>query len=230
MDLKVQTRKPPGKMLAPSEVALIFDLDNTLIHSTIDFRRIRVRLIELLRAAGLSDDSDDALMKLAIPQLVERAGARDESLAARMWDVITEEEDLGLQGAEAVEHAAAVLGELVRRQFQLGLLTNNRRDGTLDRLTQLGLRAYFDAVATRDDVGVLKPMPDGVTHLLARLGQVQRVYVIGDSWIDGQAASAAGARFIGFGPREAEVRARDVKPWVWILDLRELLKLDLLGE
>ncbi|HEV8354745.1 MAG TPA: HAD-IA family hydrolase [bacterium] len=216
-------------MLHPLDVALIFDLDNTLIHSTIDFRRIRVRLITLLRAAGLSDDSDDALMKLAIPQLVERGRAHDESLAGRMWGVITEEEDLGLQDADAVEHAAAVLGELARRKFRLGLLTNNRRDGTLDRMTELGLHAYFGAIATRDDVGVLKPMPDGVTHLLARLDPVQRVYVVGDSWIDGQAASAAGARFIGFGPREAEVRARGITVWTWITDLRELLELDLVG-
>ncbi|MGH2348402.1 MAG: HAD family hydrolase [bacterium] len=214
-------------MPAPQDVALIFDFDNTLIHSTIDFRRIRRRLIRLLRDAGVTGEPDDALMQLAIPQLVELGGRRSEPLAAQMWKVIIEEEDLGLGGAGAVEHAADVLQELAARKFRLGLLTNNRREPTLDRLTELGLRAPFGAIATRDDVAVMKPMPDGVTHLLARLGPVHRVYVIGDSWIDGQAASAAGARFIGFGRRESEVRSRGVPIWTWIADLRELLTLDL---
>jgi len=213
--------------MLPSELALIFDLDNTLIHSSIDFRRIRVRLIALLRAAGITDDDAD-LMKLAIPQLVELGRRNDDALAERMWTVIVEEEDLGLDGAAAVDYAADVLRELGRRQFRLGLLTNNRRDATVERLTELGLRDSFEAIATRDDVAGMKPMPDGVAHLLVQLHSVQRAYVIGDSWVDGLAASAAGVRFIGFGPRETEVRARGLQPWAWITDLRELLELDLL--
>lgn len=213
-------------MLDPSEVALIFDLDNTLIHSTIDFRKIRQRLIALLRAAGAPEDTDDRLMVLAIPQLVERGRRHDEALARRMWDVIVEEEDLGLKDATAVEHAADVLRELDHRRFRLGLLTNNRRDATLERLTAFGMRAPFDAIATRDDVADLKPDPHGVTYLSARLPGVRRVYVIGDSWVDGQTAEAAGARFVGFGPREEEVRARGIRPWAWITDLRELLDLE----
>lgn len=216
-------------MLDPAEVAVIFDLDNTLIHSTIDFRKIRRRLIVHLRDAGVTDPSDDSLMALAIPELVERGLKQDPALADQMWQVIAEEEDAGLEGAGAVEHAADVLQALDRRGFQLGLLTNNRRDGTLDRIGQLGLGVHFDAIATRDDVGSLKPLPDGVTHLLTRLRGVRRTYVVGDSWIDGQAAEAAGARFIGFGPRETEVRARGVHPWAWITDLRQLLEIDLLG-
>jgi HAD superfamily hydrolase (TIGR01549 family) len=151
-------------------------------------------------------------------------------LADRMWKVIIEEEDLGLEGAVAVEHAADVLQELGRRQFRLGLLTNNRREATLERLTELGLRAPFGAIATRDDVAGMKPLPDGVAHLLVRLPGVRRTYVIGDSWTDGQAAEAAGARFVGFGPRAADVRARGVAVWTWITDLRELLELDFLGD
>ena len=45
------------------------------------------------------------------------------------------------------------------------------------------------------------------------------------SWIDAQAAHAAGARFIGFGTKEQSVRERGIPVWKWITDLRELLDL-----
>lgn len=213
-------------MLDPSEVALIFDFDNTLIHSKIDFRKIRRRLIGLLRENG-DDTPDDRLMAMAIPQLVERGRERNAALVERMWNVVVEEEDIGLKDADVVEHAADVLRELHRRGFRLGLLTNNRRDMTLDRLTVFGLREPFAAIATRDDLAHLKPHPDGITYLTARLTGVRRVYVIGDSWVDGETAAAAGVPFIGFGPREQEVGTRGIRPWAWITDLRELLELDL---
>lgn len=217
-------------MLDPSDVGLIFDFDNTLIHSTIDFRKIRQRLIALLRTAGLEDESDERLMAMAIPQLVERGRQRDEALAARMWDVISEEEDVGLKDADVVEHAADVLRELRRRGFRLGLLTNNRRGATMDRLAAFGLRDPFAAIATRDDLVHLKPHPEGIDFLTAQLPGIRRAYVIGDSWVDGETAAGAGVPFIGFGPREHEVRARGVQPWAWITDLRELLDLDLCGD
>ena len=40
-------------MPAPDAIALIFDLDNTLIHSTIDFMGTRRRLIGVLQGAGV---------------------------------------------------------------------------------------------------------------------------------------------------------------------------------
>ena len=205
---------------------IVFDFDNTLIHSRIDFGKIRRRLIALLRRAG-EDAPDDRLMAMAIPQLVERGLDHDDALAARLWEVVVEEEDLGLKDADVVEHAADVLRELRRRGFRLGLLTNNRRDVTMDRLAAFGLREPFGAIATRDDLAHLKPHPDGLTHLTGQLSGVRRVYVIGDSWVDGQTAAAAGVPFIGFGPREHEVRARGIQPWAWITDLRELLNLEL---
>jgi len=63
--------------------------------------------------------------------------------------------------------------------------------------------------------------------ILEHLGPVHAAYLVGDSWIDGLAAERAGIRFIGFGPRRAEVEARGVRPWTWVGDLRELLTLDL---
>ncbi|HEY3249185.1 MAG TPA: HAD-IA family hydrolase [bacterium] len=214
-------------MLDPAEVALLFDLDNTLIHSTIDFATIRRRLIAMLRDVGITAPDDAALMRHAIPELVDVGAQADPTLPERMWQAIREIEDAGMASAGLVEHADAVLAQLAARGFRLGLLTNSSRGGTEERLRALGLHAHFQALATRDHVTRMKPQPDGVHYLLGQLAGIRRAYVIGDSWIDGRAAEAAGARFIGFGSREAEVRDRGITVWAWITDLRELLGLDL---
>ncbi|OFX12918.1 MAG: hypothetical protein A2V59_02310 [Armatimonadetes bacterium RBG_19FT_COMBO_69_19] len=210
-----------------SEIALIFDLDNTLIHSTIDFMGTRHRLIDVLMSAGAVSAPREVLIREPIPHLVAMGEAAGEALGRAMWEVVSAAETEGLREAVAVEHAAEVLAALRARGYRLALLTNNTRSGVLPKVGELGLDGYFDVIATRTEVPALKPSPEGVRYILHRLPAVRLAYVIGDAWIDGRAAEEAGARFIGFGERRAASLERGVRPWAWIADLRELLDLDL---
>ena len=210
-----------------SEIALIFDLDNTLIHSTIDFMGTRHRLIDVLMSAGAVSAPREVLIREPIPHLVAMGEAAGEALGRAMWEVVSAAETEGLREAVAVEHAAEVLAALRARGYRLALLTNNTRSGVLPKVGELGLDGYFDVIATRTEVPALKPSPEGVRYILHRLPAVRLAYVIGDAWIDGRAAEEAGARFIGFGERRAASLERGVQPWAWIADLRELLDLDL---
>lgn len=215
-------------MMAPSKVtALIFDLDNTLIHSRIDFLALRHRLIDALHAHGISDRPRDMLVRLALPELVDLAGPARPDIAAQMWEMIRLAELEGMRGAEAVEHADEVLRTFRGRGYKLALLTNNAREAVAERLAALSLAAHFDVVVTRDEGTVLKPSPEGIHYVLHRLPDVEVAYLIGDAYIDGRAAEAAGIRFIGFGGKAAEITARGISPWAWITDLRELLALEL---
>ena len=210
-----------------SEIALIFDLDNTLIHSTIDFMGTRHRLIDVLMSAGAVSAPREVLIREPIPHLVAMGEAAGEALGRAMWEVVSAAETEGLREAVAVEHTAEVLAALRARGYRRALLTNNDRSGVQPKLAELGLDGYFDVIATRTEVPALKPSPEGVRYILHRLPAVRLAYVIGDAWIDGRAAEEAGARFIGFGERAAASLERGVRPWAWITDLRELLDLDL---
>lgn len=212
--------------LSPREVALIFDLDNTLIDSRIDFQAVRHRLIHLLYKEGAAAQPRDDLVRLALPELVALGSRANPGLAGPMWEIIGEAERRGLENAVLVPYAPEVVRALTAQGYQLGLLTNNGRTGVAERLAQFELAPYFKIVATRDDVPALKPLPDGITYVLEHLPPVRRTYVIGDAWIDAQAAREAGARFIGFGSKEASVRERGLPIWKWIADLRELLEVD----
>lgn len=212
--------------LLPPEIALIFDLDNTLIDSHIDFLAVRHRLIDLLHKEGVSTQPRDELTRLALPELVSLGGQVKPELAGRMWEIITEAERQGLENATLTAHAPEVVRTLGERGYHLTLLTNNARAGVAERLRAFGLEPYFEVIATRDEVPALKPLPDGINFILKQLSGIRRTYVIGDAWIDAQAAHEAGARFIGFGGKDGSVRERGLPVWKWIRDLRELLEVD----
>ena len=212
-------------MAAPGQIALIFDLDNTLIGSRIDFPSIRRSLIALLRAAGAVDQADDVLARHPLAHLVAigtaHDGAHGTTLTLRMWEVIEAHEVDGLRDALPLDGARDVLGVLRARGFRIAILTNNSRAGALDALRAAQLIDRAEVIVARDDVRALKPAGDGVTEAARRLGQVERLYVIGDSWIDGAAAAAAGARFIAYRHPIEDLRDRRAEPWRTIAHLAE---------
>lgn len=218
------------EMPAPSKVALIFDLDDTLIESRIDFTAVRHRLIDLLEQAGAAPAPRPDLMTRSLPELAAFGAGVSAEVGTAMWAIIVAAEQEGLARAAVVEHAPDVLRALRGRGFRLALLTNRARENLTERLRELDLDDAFDVLATRDEVPALKPAPDGIRHILARLPAAARVYMIGDAWIDALAAHSAGVRFIGVGPKRPSVDERGIPVWKWIANLRELLELDLTSD
>jgi phosphoglycolate phosphatase len=203
---------------------LIFDFDNTLIDSRINFSELRTTLIDMLAARGVLPAAREALMRLPLLDLVEHGRLASEDLAPAMWAEIERFEADGLQDATAMPDAHDVLGVLAARGYRLALLTNNARPATTRMLDALGLTPLLHLIVTRDDVPRLKPDAVGVRAIIERLGPAA-TYLVGDSWIDGLAAQAAGIRFVGFGSRRTEVEARGISPWAWVTELRQLLDL-----
>ncbi len=218
-------------MVAAGRTALVFDMDNTLIGSHIDFPGIRRALIALLRAAGAANEADDALMRRALAQLVALGAAHDiehgTALVPRMWETIEAHETAGLQDALPLDDAREILAALRARGFRIAVLTNNARAGALEALRAAALLDSVEVLVARGDVRSLKPAGDGVSEAARRLGDVERLYVIGDSWIDGAAADEAGARFIAYRRSAQDLHDRGVRPWRTITHLAELLAIDL---
>jgi phosphoglycolate phosphatase len=213
-------------MHAPPPTAFIFDLDDTLVLSRIDFLAVRHRLIDLLQSSGQVTESRDLLLARSLADLVARGTAVSPALEAQMWDLIRDAEIQGLSRATLAPGAVEVLRELSRREHEIALLTNTSRSGLMDRLHAWGLAPYFDVIATRDDVPALKPHPAGLSYVLARLSPVHAAYLVGDAWIDAQAAREANIRFIGIGGKRATIEARGLPIWAWIAELRDLLRLE----
>lgn len=207
--------------------ALIFDLDNTLVHSRIDFVGLRGAVVRELVAAGLAEASSEAWSRLALGELVTLGARRVPALGARLWSLVEEHERAGMLAATVEEDVGPTLAALRARGHPLAVLTNNARKGTLAALERFELAAWFDLVVTRDDVPALKPDGAGVAAVRRRLADGRRPVLVGDSWIDGVAAARGGASFVAFRSRLDELEARGVAPWRNVSRLSELLALPL---
>ena len=217
-------------MVPPERIALVFDMDNTVISSHIDFPAIRRELIALLHGIG-DNERDEVLLGRAIAELVARGAAHDRAhgteIVPRMWEIIEAHETEGLKDAGALDDAPTVLRRLKEQKYRIAILTNNGRDAALAALQSAGLATFPEVIVARGDAAALKPAGDGAAEATRRLGHIERTYVIGDSWIDGAAAAAIGARFIAYRRTAEDLRPRGIQPWRVIGHLDELLRLDL---
>jgi HAD superfamily hydrolase (TIGR01549 family) len=110
----------------------------------------------------------------------------------RIWQEIDRFEVAGMADAQPEAGATEALAMLAQRGHPLAVLTNNARSSALPALAAYDMRKYFRAVLCRDDVPRLKPYPDGLQVAATLLGRPRRLIMVGDSWLDGAAAAAAG--------------------------------------
>ena len=207
---------------AASAGLVVFDFDNTLVHSKIDFQGIRTELIALLRRSGRSDVDEEALRRLSIGQIIETGEAHDPAYGPDAWQIVLEYERAGMLAATIEPGAGESLAALRSAGFRLAVLTNNAAPATRAALDKFALRAAFDLVLTRDEVP-MKPDPTGILRARAELaGDGARAVVVGDSWLDGDAARRAGVPFVAFQPRPGVLEERGVPVWAVVEGLDQL--------
>ena len=155
----------------------IFDLDNTLADSSIDFNAMRQQL-------GLPLDQD------ILAAINARPTAEATVLRRRLAEL---EREYALH-ARPLPGAHALLTSLVKRSARLGILTRNSHANALQTLAVCNLAKFFDPahVLGRDEAAP-KPDPDGIRKLLAAWGAAPETAVmVGDFRYDLEAGRRAG--------------------------------------
>lgn len=204
---------------------IVFDFDNTLVHSKIDFAGIRRELLELLRRVGHPEAHGDDLMRLSIGQIIEAGAVHDASLYEDAWRMVVEYETAGMVAATIEPDAVATLSGLRDHGFQLAVLTNNARLATTAALELFHMSSLFDLVLTRDEAA-MKPDPAGIIIAMEQLRVApSRTVMVGDSWMDGTAAARAGVPYVGFQPRAGMLEERGVIAWAVVQQLTEIVPL-----
>jgi len=153
---------------------VIFDLDNTIVDSDLDFAAIR---------AEIGTDQ---------PILEYRAAAGDAE-QKRVDEILDRHERRAAATCEVRDGAREMLGFLHARGIRTALLTRNSRQSVNTVLARHALR--FDFIVSRED-SVPKPAPEPIFLICERLGVSCRdeTLVVGDYLYDIQAGQAAGAR------------------------------------
>lgn len=156
----------------------IFDLDNTLADSAIDFNAMRQKL-------GLPLD------KGMLEEIDARPAAEAAVLRRRLAAL---EREYALR-AQPLPGVHALLTSLGQRGARLGILTRNNHANALQTLAVCNLAEFFEPahVLGRDEAAP-KPDPEGVYKLLAAWDAAPETAVmVGDFRFDIEAGRRAGA-------------------------------------
>ncbi len=159
--------------------AIVFDMDGTLIRSTIDFKRMNAGVAETLLAHGLPSDILDPDGR--VNESIVRAYAYFKTHNQDGWAERLEN-DLNRMSAEvemakvhesrAVDGAMDCLKDIKERGMMTAILTRGSRRYTELALTASGLKEEFDIIICRDDYPLIeaKPNPLALRRVFDRLG------------------------------------------------------------
>ncbi len=195
-------------MLNSSSALLVFDLDGTLVDSSVDLANAVNALLGELGRPPLPDRTIIDMVGEGAHVLVRRA------LAAASLDADTPgalDRFLAHYGAHLLDHTRPYPGmvdvlDTLNGRVAMAVLTNKPARATHAMLDGLGLRKYFGGIIGGDTPFGRKPAPTGLLHLAAESGvEPAGVLMIGDSAVDLATARNAGTRIClaryGFGYR-----------------------------
>ena len=202
-------------------VLVIFDLDDTLIHSNIDYPLMKERVKSLFESNYSFTNNP------TIKELLERLSSKPETLQ-RAQTIIDEMESGSAKIAQTIDSADKLPSILQGLQLQSAILTNNSRRSVDKYLTynKFNFLRNMGPIITRNDVLAMKPDPAGLNKIIEIFNLQNKksaVLYVGDSFIDADAAYNAGIRFVLINTRNLDMGSFNSKPWKVFSQLSEFI-------
>ena len=180
-------------MTARHDVAVVFDLDGTLVDTMSSAPQAYADTIRSLGGPAVSPSEVVAVWHIGPTAVVlehflgRPVSLRDtERFHRHFADVVA--------SVEAFPGVVEMLDALSRSDHRLGVFTTATRRAATSMLTAAGLAEYFPVVVGGDEVSRPKPAPDGLELSCRRLGTgVTEAVYVGDAAVDLQCAEAANA-------------------------------------
>jgi len=197
-----------------------FDLDHTLVNTPLDLAAMAVDMRVLLetRCGPLPARPD----RYRVGELIGWCQANAPDIEKPLWEVALDHERRAMAVATLEAGAREAIEGARAAGFVTAVWTNNARDITAEALARFDLLGVLDLVVTRDEMRALKPDPDGWRVIAAHFGAHKDALVVGDSWVDGVAATAAGIPFVAYRPNEADMTRWKLEPVARFDDLAAL--------
>lgn len=206
-----------------------FDLDHTLVRTPLDLAAMAADMRACLEGAGARLPARDE--RYRVGELLRWCKREMPALESALWTLALDHEQQAMDRATLEAGALAAVTGARRLGFVTALWTNNAGAVTRGALERLGLAEHFEIVVTRDEMRELKPDPDGwrvIAGLVngAAHGPYGAVhgphYMVGDSWVDGLAATAAGVPFIAYRMPPADLARWKIEAVTTLTDLQAL--------
>lgn len=185
--------------------AVVFDLDDTLIESTVDYAKFKVLTIERLVHYGerREDYSPAETIVAIVKRFEDRMRARDVpemEIRRRLAELDRIMDDVEMERVEesvAYPGSRRLLTLLKKHGIKVGVLTRGCHQYTTAALSKTGLMDLVDATECRNSDTRPKPDREAYDKLVRALGvRKEETLLVGDHPIDGRCASNAGVHFV----------------------------------
>lgn len=197
--------------------AVIFNLDDTLVESTVDFAKFKRLVIK--RIATYGDDSSFYSPNETVVKIVARfedrmreRGVDEDRILIMLADLDRIMDGVELERVSettAIDGAVELLGYLRKKGMRIGILTRGCEEYALTALRITGIQALVDKVECRNSNTKAKPDPDSYLNLVRILGvPKEETIFVGDHPIDAQCAANAGVPFVAV--RTGDVPEKDL--------------------
>jgi HAD superfamily hydrolase (TIGR01549 family) len=194
---------PAKKMKSVS--AIIFDLDDTLVESTVNYAKFKTLVIERITSQGeprsLYDVHETIVTIVArYEERMRDAGIPEVTIRNRLaeLDAIMDEVELeGVSETKPIRGAIDLLKLLRKNGVKVGILTRGCEEYTRSALARTGMLELVDGIECRNSNTKPKPDPEAYLMLARRLGvKKEETLFVGDHPIDAQCAANAGVPFV----------------------------------
>lgn len=203
---------------------IIFDMDNTLLQSRIDFGAMKQDVYMYLQEEGFLEPGL-SLTDYTTSMLIERAKRQglDASRLSETMRITRQHEVVGMRDASLEPEAEWLLTEL-EGDYVLTVVTNNAEEAAMEALSRTGIASRFQLIVGREGMTEMKPGPSGYQEVVKRTGiPAEQWLSIGDSWIDGRGSIDAGIRFVGYQTKDEDLASRGVEPIARLTRLSQLI-------
>lgn len=185
--------------------AVVFDLDDTLVESTVDYGKFKALTIDRLVQNG--ERREDYSPQETIVAIVKRyedrlrsRGLLEEDIRRRLAEIDRIMDEVEMERVEesvAYPGARELLQLLRANGKKIGILTRGCELYTRTALAKAGLADQVDAVESRNSETRPKPDRQAYEKLADALGlKSSETLLVGDHPIDGQCARNAGVPFV----------------------------------
>ena len=185
---------------------VVFDLDGTLIHSSIDFRKMKQRMVDYLISKGadpqgLSPRDLNVVIINKGRNLLRERGLTEEEIKGiidHLQEIMNEVEMESVSETRPVEGAEEALRSLREMGYKIAVLTRGHHNYAVETLRRTGLLPYLDLILGRGETPRPKPYPEALEHTAQLLNlKPEELILVGDHPIDSTCAKNAKVHFIG---------------------------------
>ncbi|MEM0321487.1 MAG: HAD family phosphatase [Thermoprotei archaeon] len=205
--------------------AILFDMDGTIINNIYPFAQAKAEILATLRAHGL-DVPDNIYGSIAnlLEWLKHTQMGNHTRIRGEVLSILLKYDLESAGGAKLRRGVLSLLKWLKIEEYRVGLVSNSSISVVTTVLKSKRVNRFFDVVITREAVDRMKPYPDMVLLACEKLGvQPSNALVVGDSWVDVEAALAAGASTVYFNPRNTKIHLHPTYEIYKITQLPQIL-------